>query len=128
MTVVFDVEKLNKTDRKIYDAMTDTERQAFERTWIQIETQKIRLMQQKNASKERANRERRALAEKERKERTHRLIERGAILEAYISESLDFSNEEIKQILKKTLTTEYSRKYIETVRASHFSGNVAGSE
>ena len=38
---------------------------------------------------------------KERKKRNHRLIERGAILESFIEEASDKTNEEIKEILQK---------------------------
>lgn len=38
---------------------------------------------------------------KERKKRNHRLIERGAILESFIKEASDKTNEEIKEILQK---------------------------
>lgn len=38
---------------------------------------------------------------KERKKRSHRLIERGAILESFIEGASDKSNEEIKDILQK---------------------------
>ena len=36
-----------------------------------------------------------------RKKRTHRLIERGAILESFIDRASEKSNEEIKEILQK---------------------------
>ena len=36
-----------------------------------------------------------------RKKRTHRLIERGAILESFIEEAGEKSNEEIKEILQR---------------------------
>lgn len=36
-----------------------------------------------------------------RKKRTHRLIERGAILESFIEEASEKSNEEIKEILQR---------------------------
>ena len=37
-----------------------------------------------------------------RKKRTHRLIERGAILESFIEGASEKSNEEIKEILQRT--------------------------
>lgn len=117
--IMFDVNKLNKSDRKVYDAMSDSEKKSFEVTWILIEEQKMKLIQKKNASKERLAREKKTLAEKERKERNHRLIERGAILEANIKNPLDFSNEEIKEIVEKTFQSDYMRKYIEKVRSRH---------
>lgn len=114
--IIFDYTKLNKNDRRYYDAMTDGEKQNFERIWINIEAQKARLVQQKNASRERFNREHKALAEKERKERNHRLIERGAILESYLREPMDFTNEDIKNIVAKAFSLELVKQYIEGIR------------
>lgn len=119
MTIQFDYSKLNKTDKKIYDAMNDSEKEKYESTWIQIETLKVKQTQQINASKERATREKKALAEKERKERNHRLIERGAILESFIENPTDFTNNEIKEIMEKTMTTDFMIRYIEEVRIRH---------
>lgn len=101
LQINFDYEKLNKDDKKIYDAMTDSERQSFEKTWVMIETQKAKLVQQKNRSKERNRREQKVLADKSRKERTHRLIERGAILESFLRNPENMSNEQVKTLLEK---------------------------
>lgn len=120
MDVLFNIDKLNKTDRKIYEAMTDTEKQSYEKTWILIEENKIRLQQKKNASKERVAREKKALAEKDRKERVHRLIERGAILESCIDNPLDFTNNEIQMIIEKAIRSDYIKTYIEEIRNKHF--------
>ena len=117
--IVFDYSKLNKTDKKIYDAMNDSEKERYESTWVQIETLKVKQNQQKNASKERAAREKKALAEKERKERNHRLIERGAILESFIDNPTDFTNEEIREMMEKTMTTDFMKRYIEEIRNRH---------
>ena len=116
LLISFDYQKLNKKDQKYYDAMTDSERQNFERIWVNIETQKLRLMQQKNASKERANREKRSLAEKERKARNHRLIERGAILESCIIDPIELSNEQLREIVTRVFQSESVRQYIESIR------------
>lgn len=114
--IIFDYSKLNRNDKRCYDAMTDSEKQSFERIWVNIETQKARLVQQKNLSRERANRDHKILAEKERKARNHRLIERGAILEAYIRNPLDFTNEQIKDIVSKFFLSEQVKQYIEGIR------------
>ena len=115
----FDIEKLNKKDRKAYEEMNDSEKVKFEKAWIQMESQKLRLFQYMNASKERNNREKKVQAEKERKERTHRLIERGAILEAYIKDPMDFTNDEIKQIVSRVMHAESVVEYIEKIREKH---------
>ncbi len=114
--IKFDYSKLNRNDKRYYDAMTDSEKQAFERIWINIETQKARLMQQKNLSRERANREHKVLAEKERKERNHRLIERGAILESCIDDPQLFSNEQIKDFLDAVFELEAVKQIVEEAR------------
>ncbi len=41
----------------------------------------------------------------EQRERTHRLIERGAILESLIPGAVSFTNEQIKLFLEKTIQT-----------------------
>lgn len=115
-TVEFDYNKLNKKERSIYDQMSDSEKADYERIWIQIETQKLRLEQCRNKSKVRNQRERKYLAEKDRKERTHRLIERGAILESYIDDPTDFTNDDIKSIVARALNTDHMRQYIADLR------------
>ena len=62
----------------------------------QLENQKKRLMQERK--------------ERERKARTKRLIERGAILESLIPDADAFTNEQIKALLEKTIRTESARK------------------
>ena len=65
----------------------------------QLENQRKRLIQEQKAQ--------------ERKDRTRRLIERGAILESLIDGAATFSNDEIKAILEKALHTENSRRTLE---------------
>jgi TolA-binding protein len=50
--------------------------------------------------------------EQERRERTRRLIERGAILESLIPGADSFTNEQIKLFLEKTVQTEYARRIL----------------
>lgn len=123
LQINFDYEKLNKDDKKIYDAMTEAERQAFEKTWIMIETQKAKLVQQKNKSKERNRREQKVLADKSRKERTHRLIERGAILESFLRDPEKMSNDQVKALLEKKFhrNNEGSFSLKENVEETRFS-------
>lgn len=114
--ITFDYAKLNKTDKSIYESMTKAEKERYEATWTQIESLKRKQLLQINASKERAIREKKALADRERKERTHRLIERGAILESLIDSPTDFTNEDIKEIIEKAMTTDFIKQYIENIR------------
>lgn len=117
--ITFDYAKLNKTDKSIYESMTKAEKERYEATWTQIESLKRKQLQQINASKERAIREKKALADRERKERTHRLIERGAILESLIDSPTDFTNEDIKEIIEKAMTTDFMKRFIEEIRSRH---------
>jgi hypothetical protein len=48
----------------------------------------------------------------ERKERTLRLIERGAILESLIDGADSLTNEQIKTLLEKTVQTDIARKIL----------------
>ncbi len=46
----------------------------------------------------------------ERKARTKRLIERGAILESMIDEATALTNEQVKFFLEKTIRTEFAKR------------------
>jgi len=50
--------------------------------------------------------------EQERKDRTKRLIERGAILESLVPGAATFSNEQIKAFLEKTVGSDSARKIL----------------
>ena len=50
--------------------------------------------------------------EQERKDRTKRLIERGAILESLVPGAAAFSNEQIKVFLEKTVGSDSARKIL----------------
>ena len=99
MNIVFSPDKLTKSERKAYDAMTPYEQSSYAKTWTLLEEQKVRLAQKVNASKERNAREQKALMERARKERTHRLIERGAIVESFIANPDKIDNEAFKNML-----------------------------
>ena len=50
----------------------------------------------------------------DRKARTHRLIERGAILESLIPGAEAFTGEQIKAFLQKTVATDTARKILDS--------------
>ena len=50
--------------------------------------------------------------EEERKARTKRLIERGAIVESFISDADALTNEQVQSFLAKTIQTEFARKIL----------------
>ena len=64
----------------------------------QLENERKRLMQQQK--------------EQERKDRTKRLIERGAILESLVPAAAAFSNDQIKAFLEKTVGSDSARKVL----------------
>ena len=49
----------------------------------------------------------------DRKDRTHRLIERGLILESLISGADTFTNDQIKTFLEKTVQSDFARKILD---------------
>ncbi|GHU57239.1 hypothetical protein AGMMS49975_22360 [Clostridia bacterium] len=55
--------------------------------------------------------------EQERKARTSRLINRGAILESLIDGAETLTNEQIKLFLEKTVKTEFARKTLANLTA-----------
>ena len=52
----------------------------------------------------------------ERKKRTRRLIERGAILESVISNAEDFSNEQLQALLIEIFSSEFAKGKIKNFR------------
>ena len=78
----------------------------------QLANEKKRLMQQQK--------------EADRKARTKRLIERGAILESMIPDADTFSNEQIKVFLEKTVANETARKILDGL--SRQGGETASAE
>ena len=64
------------------------------------ETYENKLIQLKNQGKKLEK----TASIKERKKRTHRLIERGAILESFIEDASELSGSEIKAILEKVFS------------------------
>ena len=86
--------------------MTKTKQERIEsitRQMKQLENQKKQLLQQQK--------------EQERKARTRRLIERGAILESLINEATALTNEQVKAFLETALTGEYAQKALAHVTA-----------
>jgi len=69
-----------------------------------------------------------SLSEEERKKRTRRLIERGAIVEAFIPEADTLTNEQLKAFLKSTLTGSYAVAVLAKIRSNAKSSYVPSSE
>lgn len=58
----------------------------------------------------------------ERKKRTRRLIQRGAILESVIENAENFTNEQIQTLLIEIFSTDFARAKIEKLRPSTENG------
>jgi len=69
----------------------------------QLENQKKQLIQKQKAE--------------ERKARTKRLIERGAILESLIDGAENLTNEQVKIFLEKTVANDFGRRMLATIAA-----------
>jgi len=85
----------------------------------QIQAAENEMKQQENRLKEL----RQQYKAQEGKERTHRLIERGAILESLIDEAVTFTNEQIKTFLEKTVKTEFARKILTQIKEQNAVNN-----
>ena len=88
------LEKIRQESKEIKDKIDDTEE---------------RLRQLKNQEKKILKQD----IVKKRKERTHRLITRGAILESFIENSEELTDEEIKILLEEAIKT---KEFKETLR------------
>ena len=88
------LEKIRQESKEIKDKIDDTEE---------------RLRQLKNQEKKILKQD----IVKKRKERTHRLITRGAILESFIENSEELTDEEIKILLEEATKT---KEFKETLR------------
>ena len=55
-----------------------------------------------------------------RKQRTRRLIERGAILESLIDNAAAFTNDQIKQLLQSALSTEAVREMLHSFISENY--------
>ena len=73
-----------------------------------IEAAEAEIKERQNQLKELRNKH----TTQESKERTHRLIERGAILESLVEGAATLTNEQVKGFLIKTLQTDFARKIL----------------
>ena len=91
------LEKIRQESKEIKDKIDDTEE---------------RLRQLKNQEKKILKQD----IVKKRKERTHRLITRGAILESFIENSEELTDEEIKTPLEESTKTKEFRETLKIMR------------
>ena len=78
-----------------------------------IETLQEKIQQLENERKRLLN----VQKEADRKARTRRLIERGAILESLISDADSFSNDQIKAFLEKTVQSDFAKRILDGLTA-----------
>lgn len=91
------LEQIRKESREIKNKIDDTEE---------------RLRQLKNQEKKILKQD----IEKRRKERTHRLITRGAILESLIENAEELTDEEIKILLEEAIKTKEFKETLKLMR------------
>ena len=91
------LEQIRQESKEIKDKINDTEE---------------RLRQLKNQEKKILKQD----IEKRRKERTHRLITRGAILESLIENAEELTDEEIKILLEEATKTKKFRETLKIMR------------
>ncbi len=94
--VTFDYDKLSVNEKKLYDKLSDAQRETFEKKWLDVEKQKEKTRQAKAQLAKMAAAQRK----KEQKERNHRLIVIGGIIEKYCGE-----------IVNQAAFEEYISKY-----------------
>jgi multidrug resistance efflux pump len=58
-----------------------------------------------------------AQKEQDNKDRTRRLIQRGAILESLIPDATALTNDQIKAFLEKTITGDYAKRQLASITA-----------
>ncbi|MEQ2401606.1 DUF3847 domain-containing protein [Peptoniphilus hominis (ex Hitch et al. 2025)] len=91
------LEQIRQESKEIKDKIDDTEE---------------RLRQLKNQEKKILKQD----IEKRRKERTHRLITRGAILESLIENAEELTDEEIKILLEEAIKTKEFKETLKLMR------------
>ncbi|HEP3514935.1 TPA: DUF3847 domain-containing protein [Streptococcus pyogenes] len=91
------LEQIRKESKEIKNKIVDTEE---------------RLRQLKNQEKKILKQD----IEKRRKERTHRLITRGAILESLIENAEELTDEEIKILLEEAIKTKEFKETLKLMR------------
>ena len=85
-------------EAKLINIESDYEKALAEREAIEAELKKLTEKETQKAHRIELLRNR--YKEEKRRSRTHRLIERGAILESVIPDAESYSNDQIKQILR----------------------------
>ena len=91
------LEQIRRESKEIKDKINDTEERLR-----QLKNQEKKILKQ--------------YIEKRRKERTHRLITRGAILESLIENAEELTDEEIKILLEEAIKTKEFKETLKLMR------------
>ncbi len=83
--VTFSYDSLSVNEKKLYDKLSDSQKKTFEKKWLDVEKQKEKTKQAKAQLSKMAAAQR----SKEQKERNHRLIVIGGIIEKYCGEIIN---------------------------------------
>lgn len=124
--IEFDFNKLSKKEQTGYLAMNEKQQASYEKKWVFLQTAKAdmdeKILQANRRAKAKEAREKEA----QRKADTHRKIENGALLEAFLkvhgAEYLidkdpgQKENEKLRSFLEYVFSTSYIRKKIEELR------------
>lgn len=88
--------------------MTKPREKSHDELTAEIEDGKKKIRQYENREKLL----RQKLSREERKERSHRLIVRGAVFESIVPQAKDMTNEEAAALLRLALTSEPAREFL----------------
>lgn len=116
--IYFDYDKLSKSDKALYDRLDDNSKIVFQKDWINVEKQRIKLAQKKarlDALRHREN-------EKERKARTKRLIEIGASVESVLGRPIE--KEDLPKLIAFLKTQEERGQFFSKAMARSEENNL----
>lgn len=82
--ITFNVDALSNKDRDLYWGMSEKDKASFEKSWIAIEEQKLKLKQMQNKMQKKRN----AQAQADRKKDAHRKIQCGGVLAEILGREL----------------------------------------
>ncbi len=128
--IIFEFDKLSKKEKQGYLSMTDKQKEAYEKKWLSLQQAKaemdLKISQATQRAKAKAAREKEA----QRKADTHRKIENGALLEAFLKnnnaefliykENDQKENQKLKEFLEYCFKTPYVKKKIEELKGGNF--------
>ena len=125
--IEFEFEKLSRSEKEGFLAMTDRQKLSYAKKWIRYQTEKAELDQKMKQAQHRAKVKSTTEKEALRKKETHRKIVNGGILEAFLTYNdadflinLDDSNKngQLEAFLKYVFSTKYVKEKIQQLSSS----------